>query len=147
MSKLVIEDLKVGDEIPQLTKPAISRTTLALFAGASNDHNPLHIDTDAARAAGMDDVFAQGMLLMAYLGQMLTHWVPQNQIRSYGVRFGAITHLRDEITCSGTITEKLSKNGEDCVRLSLRAVNQGGDVKLQGEAIIALKGQCTQSGV
>jgi acyl dehydratase len=137
MSKLNFENITVGEELPVLTKPPVSRTTLALFAGASNDHNPVHIDIDVARAAGMDDVFAQGMLSMAYLGQLLTNWVTQSQIRSYGVRFGAITYLGEEITCSGTVVEKFSNNGEDCVRLSLQAANQHGDVKLKGEAVIA----------
>ena len=41
------------------------RATLALFAGASGDHNPIHIDLDVARSAGLDDVFAHGMLSMA----------------------------------------------------------------------------------
>ncbi len=40
----------------------VDRTTLALFAGASGDHNPIHIDIDFARRAGMPDVFAHGML-------------------------------------------------------------------------------------
>ena len=61
-----------GTELPPLVVDPISRTTLALFAGASGDHNPIHIDLDVARSAGLDDVFAQGMLSMAYLGRLLT---------------------------------------------------------------------------
>lgn len=137
MSEFRFENIKPGDEIPALTKPPISRTTLALFAGASNDHNPIHIDIDVAKAAGMEDVFAQGMLSMAYLGQLLTNWVEQSRIRSFGVRFDAITQLKDEITCTGTVIEKFPENGEDCVRLRLQATNQHGDVKLRGEAVIA----------
>ena len=48
----------------------------ALFAGASWDHNPIHIDTDFARASGHPDVFAHGMLVMGYLGQALSDVVP-----------------------------------------------------------------------
>ena len=55
---------------------------LALFAGASGDHNPIHIDLDVARSAGLDDVFAHGMLSMAYLGLWLTAGVPQERLRS-----------------------------------------------------------------
>jgi acyl dehydratase len=87
-----------------LTLDPISRSALALFAGASGDHNPIHIDIDFARAAGFDDVFAHGMLSMAYLARMLTRWVPQERIRSYGVRFAAVTPLGAKPTCSGTIT-------------------------------------------
>lgn len=130
--------LAVGDTLPPLTKPAITRTTLALFCGASNDHNPIHVDIDFARRAGMEDVFAHGMLSMAYLGQVLTNWAPQTALRGFGVRFSSIAHLGDEITCTATVTECFTQDGEDRVRLALVAVNQAGDVKLAGDAVIAI---------
>ena len=68
--------VKVGDQLPPLALPAINRTTLALYCGASGDHNPIHIDLDFARKARMPDVFAHGMLSAAYLGRLLTGWVP-----------------------------------------------------------------------
>ena len=89
--------------MPTLELPPITRTTLALFAGASGDHNPIHIDLDFARKAGMKDVFAHGMLSMAYLARALTQWVPQRRILSYGVRFAAITNLGDRVQCSGKV--------------------------------------------
>lgn len=138
MSELNFENIQVGDEIPSFTTPEITRTTLALFAGASGDHNQVHIDIDFAKKFGMDDVFAQGMLSMAYLGRLLTNWVPQPAIRQYGVRFGSITHLFDEITCSGKVVEKFEENGEKLVKLEVTAANQEGDVKLSGHAVVAL---------
>ena len=55
-------DVTVGDSLSAIELSALDRTTLALFAGASGDHVPLHIDVDAARRAGMPDVFGHGML-------------------------------------------------------------------------------------
>lgn len=138
MSNLTYKSIEVGAELPPLELPPISRTTLALFAGASGDHNPIHIDIDFAKQAGMPDVFAQGMLPMAYLGRLLTNWVPLSAIRSFGVRFGAITHLQDRLTCSGKVVEKLERAGERLVRLEVRTTDQKGEVKLQGEALVAL---------
>jgi len=130
--------VQAGDEIPGLTSGPISRLTLALFAGASGDHNPIHVDLDFARQAGMDDVFAHGMLSMAYLGRTLTSWAPQTALRRFAVRFTSITHVHDRITCSATVVEKFQHNGENLVRLKLQAANQEGDVKVAGESIIAL---------
>ena len=138
MSELNYDSLQVGDEIPSYTTSSISRTTLALFAGASGDHNPMHIDIDFAKKFGMEDVFAQGMLSMAYLGRLLTNLVPQTALRQYGVRFGSITNLRDKITCSGKVLEKYEENGEKLVKLEVAAANQDGDVKLSGHAVVAL---------
>jgi acyl dehydratase len=124
--------------IPSLEIEPTSRLTLALFAGASGDHNPIHIDLDYAKAAGMEDVFAHGMLSMAYVGRMLTNWIPASRLREFGVRFMAITHVHDRITCSGRVLEKFERGGEALVRVELKAVNQKGEATLAGEAIVVL---------
>jgi acyl dehydratase len=133
-----IRNLQPGDRLPPLTLPPVTRLTLALFAGASGDHNPLHIDSDAAREAGMPDVFAQGMLPMAWLARMLTDAVPQRHLRSYGVRFAAMTHLREQLVCSATVAEVFQEAGERRARLDLSVTNADGMVKLSGQAVVAL---------
>lgn len=138
MNDLNYDSLEVGDEFAAYTCAPISRMTLALFAGASGDHNPIHIDSDFAKKFGRDDVFAHGMLIMAYLGRLLTKQVAQSAIREYGVRFGSITNLGDKITCRGEVVEKYEKDGEKLVKLSLTAVNQDDDIKLSGQAVVAL---------
>ena len=139
---LETSQLKVGDALPSFTTPPVSRLTLALYCGASGDHNPMHVDSDYALAGGSPDVFAHGMLSMGYLGRLLTHWVPQRQLRDYGVRFVAITQVGEAITCSGTVTELFEVQVGDQVerraRLSLQTTNQHGQVKLTGDAVVAL---------
>jgi acyl dehydratase len=132
------QKVAVGDAMPVLQLAPISRTTLALFAGASGDHNPIHIDIDFAQKAGMKDVFAHGMLSMAYLARALTEWVPQQRILSYGVRFAAITQLGDRVQCSGKVVEKLTHAGRPCARIELTAAKRSGEVTLAGEALVAL---------
>lgn len=131
-------DPAIGERLPSITNPALDRTTLALFAGASGDHMRLHIDTDFARKAGMADVFGHGMLSMAYLGRLLTDWAPQAQLRQFNARFGGITHLGNVITCEGSVTGVARGEDETLVTLELRAQTQYGDVKTVGEAVIAL---------
>lgn len=131
-------DLQVGDVIPLLELPPVNRTTLALYCGASGDHNPIHVDIDFARKSRMPDVFAHGMLSAAYLGRLLTQWVPQQQVRSLSIRFTGITHLGHIPSCTGTLTEKFEENGEQRVRLQIRCANQYGEEKLAGEAVVAL---------
>jgi len=135
MAELRYDDIAVGTELPPLQTEAISRLTLALYCGASGDHNPIHVDTDFAHAAGMDDVFAHGMLGMAYLARVVTGWVPQRAIRALSTRFVAITHVGDRITCSGSVVEKLADRQ---VRVALTAQDQSGVVKLAGDAIVEL---------
>ncbi|MFJ4067210.1 MaoC family dehydratase [Pseudomonas sp. NPDC089996] len=130
--------IQVGDQIPLLDVPPVNRTTLALYCGASGDHNPIHIDIDFARKAQLPDVFAHGMLSAAYLGRLLTHWVPQQQVRSLSLRFTGITQLGHAPRCTGEVIEKFETKGESRVRLQLRCTNQHGEEKLAGEAVVAL---------
>jgi acyl dehydratase len=130
--------LRIGDEISSFSTEPITRATLALYAGASGDHNPIHIDIDFAKRAGMPDVFAHGMLSMAYLGRLLTNWVPQTAIRRFAVRFTAITHVGDAVTCSGKVVEKYEQAAEELVRLEIKVMNQNGELKVLGEAVVAL---------
>ena len=131
-------DIQIGDEIPLLKLQPVNRTILALYCGASGDHNPIHVDLDFARKSRMDDVFAHGMLSAAYLGRLLTAWVPQSQMRSLSVRFTGITQLGHIPTCTGKVIEKFEEAGERRVRLALRCANQYGEEKLAGEAVVAL---------
>jgi acyl dehydratase len=138
MSTPSFESVQVGDMLPALQLPPVDRTTLALFGGASGDHNPVHIDLDFARRCGMPDVFAQGMLGMAWLGRLLTGWAPQSRLRRFDVRFQGITHLGNAIRCTGRVVEKLEHQGEPCVRVEIAATNQYGNTKIAGEALVAL---------
>ncbi|MBV9833644.1 MAG: MaoC family dehydratase [Alphaproteobacteria bacterium] len=131
-------DVKVGDEIPKIVMPPISRHQLALYCGGSGDHNPIHVDIDFAKKFGFKDVFAHGMLSMAFLGRVVTGWVPQSQVRGLGTRFTSITWVGDVITVSGKVTAKREQGGEKVVDLEVKCTNQNGQDTLQGHATVAL---------
>ena len=134
-------DFSVGSQVVEKRFPAITRHRLALYCGASGDHNPIHVDLDFAKAAGFPDVFAHGMLAMAWLGQAVTDVLAPENLRAYSVRFAAITQLGAELTCTGTVAEIIEKDGERLARLDLKAVDQHGEAKLVGEALVAIQGR------
>jgi acyl dehydratase len=136
MKILEWNQIQVGMLIPILTLPPVDRTTLALFAGASGDHNPIHIDIDFARKAGMPDVFAHGMLGMAWLGRLLTNWAPQAQLKKIDVRFLGLTQIGHVIGCSGTVAEKFDLDGIPSVRLQIQTTNQYGETRIAGDALV-----------
>jgi len=132
------DDIRVGDALPVLKKPALSRLQIALFASAGADHNPIHVDDEAARVGGLPGVIAHGMLGMAFLGQLLTAWVPQRAIRSLSARFVAMAFPGDEIACLGKVVGKYTEGDEKRVELELAAQNQKGENIQLGKATIAL---------
>ncbi len=107
MQRPDLDALAQGSALPTLVEGPVTRHTLGLYAGASGDHNPLHIDQDyARREAGMPDVFAHGMLSAAYLARVLTRWVDPTAIRRLSVRFVAITHIGDDLRRQRTATPR-----------------------------------------
>ena len=135
---VLFEDIEIGGAIPPLTKPAISHLQLALYAGAGADHNPIHVDEAAAKAGGLPGIIAHGMLPLGFLGQLLTQWVPQKQVRNLSARFVAMAFPGDVITCSGKVVAKREQAGEKLVDLEIAAQNQKGENLQLGKATVAL---------
>lgn len=132
-----LNDVQVGDALPPMTFGPITRTMLALYAGASGDHNPAHIDSDFAKKAGLPDVFAHGMLSFGGLTRIVTQWAGIGRLRSFGARFVSMTQVYDLISFSGTVVERFEAEGETRLRVSLVAAAQDGRQTLLGEAVVA----------
>lgn len=141
MSEIDVSTLKVGDRLPSLTVEPISRATLALFAGASGDHNPIHIDSDFAKASGMGDVFAHGMLSMGYLSRVLVAFLPQACLRDFRVRFRSITPVHARPTCEGQVSSVEQSETETVITVDLDVRLADGTQTLAGTAIFAVPTQ------
>jgi acyl dehydratase len=137
-AQVYFEDVQVGDELPRLVKTPISHLQLVKYAGASGDFNPLHTDPKVGEAIGTGGIIAHGMLIMGFVGQMLSNYVGPHALRKFGVRFKGMTHLDDEITCTGTISEKYELNGEGRIAGKVWAADQHGDVKVTGTFVATL---------
>lgn len=138
MNKLYFEDVDMGTSIPSLRKGPISRTQLVKYAGASRDFNPVHFDEEAAKKAGMKSCFAQGMLNMAFLGQMLTDWAGVDSIKKFGARFVAIVYQGESVLCKGEVKSKRSEGDEHLVDCEIWAENSRGETVVKGWATLKL---------
>ncbi len=137
-TKLYYEDVQVGDEIPKLVKSSVSHLQLVRYAGASGDFNPLHTDPKFGEMLGIGGIITHGMLIMGFVGQMLSDYVGPTALRKFGVRFKGMTRIDDVITCTGTITAKTEVDGEGRITGKVQAVDQNGDVKVTGTFVAAL---------
>lgn len=137
-TKLYYEDVQVGDAIPKLVKSPVSHLQLVRYAGASGDFNPLHTDPKIGESIGIGGIIAHGMLIMGFVGQMLSDYVGPTALRKFDVRFKGMTRLNDQITCTGTITEKYEADGEARIAGKVQAVDQNGDVKVTGTFVATL---------
>ncbi len=137
-AKLYYEDVQVGDELPRLVKGPVTHLQLVRYAGASGDFNPLHTDPKIGEAIGIGGIIAHGVLIMGFVGQMLSDYVGPTALRKFGVRFKGMTRIGDEISCTGTITEKYEADGEARIAGKVQGADQNGDVKVAGTFVAAL---------
>lgn len=137
-AKIYFEDVQVGDEIPKLVTAPVTHLQLVRYAGASGDFNPLHTDPKIGEMIGTGGIIAHGMLIMGFVGQMLSDYIGPQALKKFGVRFKGMTHLDDEITCTGTITEKYEENGEGRIAGKVQAADQNGDIKVAGTFVAVL---------
>ena len=131
-------ELRVGDDLPPLTKTAIDRVQIVRYASASGDFNRLHLDEPFVHALGFPHLFAPGMLAMGFVGQLLTAWLRRGHVRRLSARFVKIVWPGDELTCRGRIAE-LRKDGGACYAdVELWAENMKGELVLKGQATCEL---------
>ncbi len=131
-AKVKASELKVGDTRETVVVEDLKRTQIVQYASGSGDFNPIHHDeVFATKAAGYPSVFAHGMLTMGLTGKLLTEWLGDGVLKSYGVRFVRQVWPGDTLTASGEVVS-ISPEGE--VALSLVTKNQQGEAVVTGEA-------------
>ena len=137
--KIYFEDIKVGDEMPKLVKGPLQKLQHVMYAGASGDFNPLHTDDDFAKAVGMKDgVITHGMLIMGFVGQAITNWIPKKDLKRFGVRFAGMSKPGNTITVTGKVRDKRSQSGQNLITCDITAMDETGDVKVTGSFDAAL---------
>ena len=81
-----------------------SAVELALYAAASGDHNPLHLDADVARAAGFDKPVVHGMLTMACVARLFTDRFGASALLALNTRFTGVVLRGDILALQATLT-------------------------------------------
>ena len=132
---LKASELSVGDIHTEVVVDDLTRTQIVQYAGASGDYNPLHSDeVFATKVAGYPTIFAHGMLTMGMTGKMLTNFVGDGRLRSFGGRFTAQVWPGDTLTARAEVLAVLSVGGEHLVDLGLATLNQDGREVFTGNA-------------
>jgi acyl dehydratase len=137
-TKRYYEDIHIGQALPQLVKSPITHLQLVRYAGASGDFYPVHTDPQVGQRIGLDGIIAPGLLMMGFVGQLVSDFVGPTALQSFAARFTGMTHLQDVMTCSGTITDKYEVEGQGRIVGHVQATDQTGQVKLTGSFVAVL---------
>lgn len=135
-----MSELKEGVSLPEIEK-SISQEKINRYAEASQDFNPIHIDTDYARKTPLGGTIAHGMLILAYVSQMMTaafgrHWLCGGKLN---IRFKAPARPGDTITISGKICQVEKSDSQDLVSCDVLCQNQNNEAIITGEAKVKVK--------
>lgn len=123
----------VGGTVAQATYGPLDREDLQVYAAASGDLNPLHLDPAFARRAGFDDVIVHGMFGMALLGRLLTEAFPEWRLQRFRTRFRQVIPVGAAIVCAA----RLAESPGPAVNLELSAATEAGAVLVEGGATLA----------
>ena len=134
------DETQAGTEIPP-RRYQVTRLDLVRYAGASGDFNVIHWNERIAKAVGLPDVIAHGMLTMALAGRFLTEWAGDpGAVAEFGVRFSAPVVVPDDdkgatVEVAGTVTGKLEGNR---VAVDVTARSDDAKVLTRARAVVRL---------
>ena len=120
---------------------AVGREKVREYAHAVGESNPLHLELDAARAAGYEDVVAPPMFVVVYSFPAV---LPALFDPEVGIDFSRMVHggqefewgplvvAGDEITTTTTIADVSERRGNGFFVFATESVNQRGETVCSG---------------
>jgi 3-hydroxybutyryl-CoA dehydratase len=135
--KLKLSEIKIGQALPGRAKQ-ITQEEINLYAKASRDFNPIHIDPEFALQTAAKGTIAHGMLLLAYVSQMLTDAFGLNWLKGgrFNIRFKSPARPGDLLTIQGKIEKIENQGAQNQIVCSVLCSNQNNEANITGEAVV-----------
>ena len=132
----------IGQDLPGMKKQIVQEE-INLYAKASRDFNPIHIDEEFARKTLLGGTVAHGMLLLAYISQMMTNFFGREWLTGGGlnVRFKAPARPGDLLLIQGKIKKIQKEPSRTVVSCDILCANQKNETVINGEAIVRIKNE------
>ena len=132
------EEIDVGTELPALFKEA-SVEQFAMYAAACWDFRSEHYDSGTAQSYGFRAAYADGPMITAFLGQVVTNWMGvSGRLRKLTATYRVMVFPGDKLACRGKITGKYTREGSNLVECEVWAENQNAERAVYGTAIVEL---------
>ena len=119
----------------------VRQEDINLYARASRDFNPIHIDPEFARKTAAGGTIAHGMLVLAYLSQLMTDSFGENWLTGgrLNIRFKAPARPGDILSIKGKIAKiQKSEDKASIIGCEILCSNQNGETVITGEASVRI---------
>jgi len=130
----VLAEIYQGKTLTPVVKH-ITQEKINLYAEASGDFNPIHVDESFAAETPLGGTIAHGMLILAYVSEMMEQAFGQSWARSgkLSVRFRMPARPGDTVTATGNIASVREEGDISYVNCRLECHNQKDEVIVTGE--------------
>ena len=112
----------------------VTAVDLALYAAASGDLNPLHLDEAVARNAGFEQPLVHGMLTMAYVARLFTERLGSAALLALNTRFTGAAKRGETLLLSA----QLGESDDSSALYSVRGMTETGSEVVSGSARVRL---------
>ena len=139
-----IESLVVGQSVEVPT--VVTAQMVELFAEATGDRNPVHLDEEFASKTKFGGRIAHGMLTAGFVSAAIASRLPGPGSIYMGqtLRFTRPVKLGDTVTVKLEVIEIIAEKKR--VRLSTVCTNQNGETVMEGEATVMVPGERAPPG-
>ena len=127
-----------GELVVSLKKEPITQLQLIKYAGASGDFNPIHTIPEKAKESGLDNTIAHGMLVMGFIGEMITKNFNINDIKNFSVSFKSITKLNEILEAKAILKRKITNEDGAFAELRVFIDNEDGEIKADGKIMVRI---------
>ena len=126
-----------GDSLPTVVKE-IDQTRIALYAEASGDFNPIHLDRQYAESTEFGGTIAHGMMVAAVVSEAMATafgrlWAEDGRMK---LRFRAPVFPGDTVTTFGEVKRVREDGSVSEIVCSVGVRRQTGEVAISGEATV-----------
>ncbi|MGC1184505.1 MAG: MaoC/PaaZ C-terminal domain-containing protein [Candidatus Dormiibacterota bacterium] len=92
-------------EGPAERRRQITQQVITAYADASGDHNPIHLDLEYARRAGLPSTIAHGLLTLGSACASVEGWAGERAwVAQVSCRFSAPVPSGEELICTAQVT-------------------------------------------
>lgn len=134
-----MSDVEGVPQAPPLSR-LVTQDDIRRYAEASGDYNPIHVDEEYARATPFGGTIAHGMLVLAYLSEMMAaafghDWLAGGRLK---VRFRAPARPGDTLTVRAEPRRVRQVHSDRVFEYGIECANQKGETLVSGTAEVAV---------
>ena len=134
--------LNKGDALPTVEK-TVDQARIEMYAQASGDFNPIHVDEDFAAQTQFGGTIAHGMMIAAAISEMMsaafgTDWARSGKMK---IRFRSPVKPGQRVTARGSVRSVAESASGRRITCSVSVDKDDGETAITGTTEVEVRGE------